>query len=116
MLIVNSVRYVGSYKLQINLSNGTTGLFDVSNYITKGAFKELSNETYLKLVEVDDSSMGICWPNGQDFSSDTLECELDIINNNIWDSLFKAEESASDDFMIEREYTVKDLLKTTCKD
>jgi len=115
MLTVNSVRYVGSYKLQISLSDGAMGLFDVSNYITKGTFKELSNETYLKLVEVDDSSMGICWPNGQDFSADTLECELDIINSNIWDSFFKAEESASDDFMIERECTVKDPLNTSSK-
>lgn len=102
--------------MQISLSNGTTGLFDVSSYIKQGMFTELSNETYLKLVEVDDSSMGICWPNDQDFSADTLGCELDIINSNIWDSFFKAEESASDDFMIERECTVKDPLKTTGND
>ncbi|SGZ16300.1 Putative uncharacterized protein [Moritella viscosa] len=66
-------------------------------------FKELSNETYLKLVEADGSSMGIFWPNGQDFSADTLECELEIINSNIWDSFFESEESVSNDFMIERE-------------
>ncbi|MGK0270565.1 MAG: hypothetical protein ACI88H_001212 [Cocleimonas sp.] len=49
MLTVNGVRYVGSYKLQISLSNGTAGLFDISNYITKVFFKELSNETYLAI-------------------------------------------------------------------
>jgi len=76
MLMVSSVDYVGSHKLKISLSNGLTGLFDVSSYMTKGFFKELSNEAYLKRVKVDSSGMGICWPNEQDFSADTLEAEL----------------------------------------
>ena len=76
MLTVNSVKYAGSHKLKVSLSNGLIGLFDVSSYMTKGFFKELSNEAYLKLVKVDSSGMGIYWPNEQDFSADTLEAEL----------------------------------------
>lgn len=76
MLIVNSVRYVGAFKLHVSLSNGDSGLFDVSGYTNKGFFKELANEEYLKQVSVDSSGMGIRWPNEQDFSADTLEAEL----------------------------------------
>lgn len=48
----------------------------MSPYINKGFFKELANEAYVKLVKVDSSGMGVCWPNEQDFSVDTLEAEL----------------------------------------
>lgn len=58
MLKVNKVEYTGSYKLKVSLSNGTEGLFDVSPYITKGFFKQLADDHYLKQVKVDESSMG----------------------------------------------------------
>lgn len=80
MLTVNSVKHATAQKLEVSLSNGLTGLFDVSEYAKKGFFKELANEAYLKLVKVDSSGMGICWPNEQDFSADTLEAELISIN------------------------------------
>lgn len=76
MLTVKRVKYAGTYKLQVSLSNGKIGLFDVSGYIIKGFFKELANEDYLKKVYVDSSGMGIRWPNGQDLSADTIEEEL----------------------------------------
>ena len=76
MLTVNSVKHTKSSMLAVRLSNGVTGLFDVSAYTDKGFFKELANENYLKLVKIDSSGMGICWPNEQDFSADTLEAEL----------------------------------------
>lgn len=75
-LLVKSVSYAGSYKLNVSLSNGSRGFFDISPYITKGVFKELADKHYLKQVKVDDSGMGICWPNGQDLSANTLESEL----------------------------------------
>ena len=76
MLTVSSVEYTSSSLLAVSLSNGVTGFFDVSAYTDKGFFKELANENYLKLVKIDSSGMGICWPNEQDFSADTLEIEL----------------------------------------
>lgn len=76
MLTVNHVEYTGSYKLKVSLSNGSEGMFDVSPYITKGFFKQLADEHYLKQVKVDESGMGVCWPDEQDFSADTLEAEL----------------------------------------
>ena len=76
MLTVNSVKYAGAYKLYVSLSNGQTGLFDVSGYTQKGFFKELANEDYLKQVAVDRTGMGICWPNEQDLSANTLAAAL----------------------------------------
>lgn len=80
MLTVNNVKYANSSKLLVSLSNVVTGLFDVSAYTDKGFFKELANTNYLKLVKVDSSGMGICWPHEQDFSADTIESELLDIN------------------------------------
>lgn len=76
MLLVNSVKYAGAYKLHVSLSNGQFGLFDVSGYISKGFFKELADEDYLTKVCVDSSGMGIRWPNDQDLSADTLAAQL----------------------------------------
>lgn len=78
MLTVKSVTHATENKLRVSLSNGKTGIFDLTNYINKGFFKELADENYLKLVNVDSSGMGIFWPNEQDFSADTLEAELII--------------------------------------
>ena len=76
MLLVNTVKYAHDKKLLVTLSNGSTGFFDVAKYTTKGFFSELADNQYLKRVTVDSSKMGICWPNGQDFSADTLYAEL----------------------------------------
>lgn len=82
MLTIENVKHAYSSKLLVSLSNGVTGLFDVSAYTDKGSFKELANENYLKLVKVDSSGMGVCWPNEQDFSADTLEAELLVVEKN----------------------------------
>ncbi len=58
------------YKLDIVTSSGITGIFDVKPYLKGGAFKELQDKTYFKLVRP--AHRGIMWPNEQDFSSDTI--------------------------------------------
>ena len=35
--------------------------------------------SYLKQVKI--NFCGICWPNGQDFSADTIEYEMDVVPN-----------------------------------
>ena len=97
MLMVMSADYLGTCKLRICLSNGVIGLFDVSGYISKGFFKELSDDIYLQKVKVDSSGMGIYWPNGQDFSANTLEAELQHIEE-------------------EPKYTLNELLSKCDKD
>jgi Protein of unknown function (DUF2442) len=71
MLRVNSIKYLQDHKLSVVLSNGVEGVFDVAPYLNKGIFKQLQNIEYFKQVNV--NFVGICWPNGQDFSADTIE-------------------------------------------
>ena len=74
MLMVKSITYVEQYKFLIQLSNNVEGVFNVEPYINKGIFMQLKDLDYLKQVRI--NFAGICWPNGQDFSADTIECEL----------------------------------------
>ncbi len=80
MLAVNEIRYIEAYKFQAKLSNGVEGIFDVSPYINKGIFTQLKSFSYLKQVRI--NFAGICWPNGQDFSADTIEYEVTKRLNN----------------------------------
>ena len=59
-----------NYKIEILTSSGISGIFDVKPYLQGGAFKELINESYFRLVRP--AHYGIMWPHEQDFSSDTI--------------------------------------------
>jgi hypothetical protein len=74
MISVTSASYIKDFKIEIVLSNRNTGIFDLSPYLGKGIFTQLKNEEYAKLVQI--NFAGICWPNGQDFSADTIEFEM----------------------------------------
>ncbi len=74
MLSVLDVSYRGNNLLFVKLSNGNEGYFSLIPYISKGIFKQLSDEKYVSLVKI--NFAGVCWPNGQDFSADTLDFEL----------------------------------------
>ena len=75
MVKVISVEPLDGHKLRIQLSNGRNGLFDVSSYLDKGIFSELKNPQYFRRVKV--AFGGIMWPHEQDFSAETIECELE---------------------------------------
>jgi hypothetical protein len=74
MVKVISVEPFEDYKLRIHLSNGRSGLFDVSPYLDKGVFHELKEPTYFRSVKA--AFGGVMWPNEQDFSAETIEYEL----------------------------------------
>ncbi len=76
MVKVISVEPMGDYKLKIELSNGRKGVFDVSPCIDKGVFKELKEPTYFRSVRP--AFGGIMWPHEQDFSPETVDCELQV--------------------------------------
>jgi len=67
---IAEVEVLPGYKLHVRFSNGEFRLFDVEPYLSKGVFKELKNESYLKKVRI--ISGGIEWPHAQDLSADTL--------------------------------------------
>ena len=68
---------LNDYKIEILTSSGISGVFDVEPYLSGSAFRELKKTDYFSLVKP--SHHGIRWPNGQDFSSDTII--HDIINS-----------------------------------
>ena len=74
MVKVISVDPLDNYKLKIELSNGRKRIFDVSPYVDKGVFDELKDEGYFRSVRP--AYGGIMWPHEQDFSPETIECEL----------------------------------------
>lgn len=74
MLKVIDIEYCEGYKFKTKLSNGTEGMFDVSPYVEKGIFSQLKNKEYIQQVKI--NFAGICWPNGQDFSADTIEYHI----------------------------------------
>jgi hypothetical protein len=74
MIKVISVDPIDDYKLIIELSNGRKGVFDVAPYIDKGVFGELKDKAYFRSVKP--AFGGIMWPHEQDFSPETIDCEL----------------------------------------
>ncbi len=71
MLTVQEISVLDAYTLRAKLSNGVEGVFDVSPYLHKGIFSQLQDVEYFNRVSI--NFCGICWPNGQDFSADTIE-------------------------------------------
>jgi hypothetical protein len=69
------------YKIDIITSSGISGVFNVAPYLKGSAFQELKNPDYFRLVKP--AHRGIRWPNGQDFSSDTIifDIQNSIINS-----------------------------------
>lgn len=58
----------------VELADGRTGLFDVHPYLQTDYYRELENPEYFRQVRI--FFRGIGWPNGQDFSPDTIAAEL----------------------------------------
>ena len=59
-----------NYRLFLQFENGEQKIFDVSPYLEKGVFTELKDPQYFAEIRIAFGS--IEWPNGQDFSRDTL--------------------------------------------
>lgn len=58
------------YRIEILTSSGICGIFDVKPYLGGGAFRELVNKSYFRMVRP--AHQGIVWPHEQDFSADTI--------------------------------------------
>lgn len=59
-----------NYTLDLVFENGETGVYDCSDLVDFGVFKEFRDINYFKKVFV---SFGtVAWPNGQDICPDTL--------------------------------------------
>lgn len=58
------------FRIEIETSGGLLGVFDVKPYLKGSAFRELTKESYFRLVRP--ARHGIAWPHEQDFSADTI--------------------------------------------
>lgn len=59
-----------NFKLKLLFSNGEQGLYDCSELLNFGVFKELQNRNYFNQVRVLDGT--VVWPHEQDICPDTL--------------------------------------------
>ncbi len=67
---LESVTALDGFKLKLSYLNGETRLFDFSYNLTHSFYKELTNLSLFKNVQVIDGE--IFWPTGQDFCPHTL--------------------------------------------
>ena len=67
---VKEVSTTADYKLELTFTNGEHGIFDCSNLLDFGVFKELSDLNYFHQAKVHDGT--VVWPNEQDICPDTL--------------------------------------------
>ena len=58
------------YTLEISFTNGEVGIFDCSQLLTFGVFKELEDIRYFRRARVLHGT--VVWPNEQDICPDTL--------------------------------------------
>jgi DUF971 family protein len=58
------------YKLNLVFTNGEQGVYDCSELLDFGVFKELQNENYFNKVAVSNGT--VIWPHEQDICPDTL--------------------------------------------
>lgn len=70
---------LADYKIKVTLSNGKTGIFDVTPYLDKGIFTELKDYNYFKRARIEFGT--IVWPNEQDFSPETIEIKMEDIEH-----------------------------------
>jgi hypothetical protein len=67
-------KILADYKINITLSNGKKGIFDVTHYLDRGIFQELKDYNYFKRARIEFGT--ITWPNEQDFSPETIEIKM----------------------------------------
>lgn len=65
-------------KIEVEFSDGITGIFDVTPYIRSDFFKRLEDEAYFRQVRLFFSGVG--WPEGQDLGPDTIAAELQVLS------------------------------------
>ena len=59
-----------NYRLHLVFTNGEHGIYDCSNLLDFGVFKELKDKNYFNRVSVEGGT--VVWPHEQDICPDTL--------------------------------------------
>ncbi len=67
---VEKVETTDDYRLNLIFTNGEAGIYDCSDLLDFGVFKEFRNKQYFKKAGVMDGT--VVWPHEQDICPDTL--------------------------------------------
>ena len=68
MIKIIKARYVGNFQVELNFSDGQTGLFDGRSLLQRSGslLEPLRQEAYFQRVFIDAGAL--CWPNGLELS------------------------------------------------
>ena len=77
MLSVKSVKPLADYKLQLLFDDGARRVFDVTPWLTKGAFRELRNDDLFRTARI--SFDTVDWANGCDLCPEVLYAESEPV-------------------------------------
>lgn len=82
MIKIIKARYVGNFQVEVNFSDGQTGLFDGGSLLQRSGslLEPLRQEAYFQRVFIDAGAL--CWPNGLELSPAKLyeSCHiLDVV-------------------------------------
>jgi Protein of unknown function (DUF2442) len=70
---IRDVKYLENYSLELTFWDGEKRFVDLTPYVGNGEiFAPLKDLGYFQKVQIDDSQLTICWPNGADFCPDVL--------------------------------------------
>ncbi|MDM8569402.1 DUF2442 domain-containing protein [Thiotrichales bacterium HSG1] len=67
---ISKVSTTNNYQLNLIFTNGEKGIYDCSNLLGFGVFKELKDKHYFKQARIVDGT--VAWPHEQDICPDTL--------------------------------------------
>jgi len=67
---VKKVIPLSGHRIQLTFTNGEVGVYDCSDLLGFGVFRELADEAYFAKVHVLRGT--VCWPHEQDICPDTL--------------------------------------------
>ena len=81
MLKIISVQSPPEWILSVKFNDGRSGSFDVKPFMTSDYFCALKNQNYFDKVDLFFSGVG--WPDGQDFSADTIAAHLCETENKV---------------------------------
>ena len=68
------VKSLDDFCIDLNLRDGSHGVFDLKPYLTLGVFQELRDPAYFSRVGIQFDA--VTWPGGQDISPETLFARL----------------------------------------
>ena len=76
---VVSVKPLENFCIDVNLRDGSRGVFDMKPYLDTGVFQELRDPAYFASVGIQFGA--VTWPHGQDIAPGTLHARLKATEN-----------------------------------